>query len=202
MSTVNPGNNLENDGSRIKDQSLILQGPYEGRPYTRADFSEALSAIFTPVEEAVLALGPMMRNHKWRCSAEKASNAKKSYASVVVNVPQIDIDETDGTDLTEVTELRNDSARRTESAEPGRRRPQHVAGPLERDEAVERDGPAHQVQAAAATPDGGTAGEVRRSATASTIDKHTVTQKLKTQTKTTTKTKRHNVIVDRPLYRD
>ncbi|KAK2169813.1 hypothetical protein NP493_1176g00020 [Ridgeia piscesae] len=112
-----------------------------------------------------------MRNHKWRCSAEKASNAKKSYASVVVNVPQIDIDEsdmtdrtdegdeTDGTDLTEVTELRNDSARRTESAEPGRRRPQHVAGPLERDEAVERDEPAHQVQAAAATPDGGTAGE-------------------------------------------
>ena len=57
------------------------------------------------------------------CSADKASKAKTSYASVVLNVPQIDIDEsdmidrtdegdeTDGTGLTEVTELRNDSAR-------------------------------------------------------------------------------------------
>ena len=48
-----------------------------------------------------------------------------------MNVPQIDIDEsdmtdrteegveTDGTVLTEVTELRNDSARQTGSPEPG-----------------------------------------------------------------------------------
>ena len=132
---------------------------------------------------------------------------KKSYASIVLNVPHIEIDESDQTDKTdegdetdgtELTELHNDTVRQTESAEPGRPRPQHVAGPLERDEAAERDGPAHQVQAAAATPNGGTAGEVRQSTTASTTDKQTVTPKLKTQTKTTTMTKRHNVTVDRP----
>ena len=57
--------NLENSGARIKELSLILQGPFEGKPYTRADFSEALGAIFTPVDNAVLALGPLERNHEW-----------------------------------------------------------------------------------------------------------------------------------------
>ena len=57
--------NLENSGARIEEQSLILQGPYDGRPYTRADFSEALGAIFSPVEKAVLALGPLQQNHEW-----------------------------------------------------------------------------------------------------------------------------------------
>ena len=56
---------LESTGARIKELSLILQGPFEGKPYTRADFSEALGAIFTPVDNAVLALGPLERNHEW-----------------------------------------------------------------------------------------------------------------------------------------
>ena len=50
---------------RLNELSMVLQGSYEGRPYTRKDFSESLEAIFSPLGDCLFALGPLNRNHDW-----------------------------------------------------------------------------------------------------------------------------------------
>ena len=56
---------LEDPRERINELSLIMQGPYEGRPYSREDFRDSLGAIFNALDKAMLAIGPLNRNHEW-----------------------------------------------------------------------------------------------------------------------------------------
>ena len=53
---------------RLKEASLVLTGPYDGRPYSRSDLlqgiSDALNATGA-VSAYVLALGPLNKNHEW-----------------------------------------------------------------------------------------------------------------------------------------
>ena len=60
--------NLEDCRERLKEASLILTGPYDGRPYSRSDFMQGIAAAFKcsgPVSAYVLALGPLSRNQEW-----------------------------------------------------------------------------------------------------------------------------------------
>ena len=60
--------NLEDRRERLKEASLILTGPYDGRPYSRSDFMQGIAAAFKssqPVSTYVLALGPLSRNQEW-----------------------------------------------------------------------------------------------------------------------------------------
>jgi hypothetical protein len=60
---------LGDSRDRLKDLSLIFTGPYDGRPYERTDFRTAIEdATGEPVSTAVLALGPLTRNHEWYCT--------------------------------------------------------------------------------------------------------------------------------------
>ena len=53
---------------RLKEASLILTGPYDGRPYNRSDILQGISAALNSTEAVsthVLALGPLNKNHEW-----------------------------------------------------------------------------------------------------------------------------------------
>ena len=56
---------LEDPGERLKELSLILQGPYKGHQYSREDCKDRLGAIFSPLDKAMLAIGPLNRNQEW-----------------------------------------------------------------------------------------------------------------------------------------
>ena len=53
---------------RLKEASLILTGPYDGRPYNRSDLLQGIAAALNATEAVsayVLALGPLNKNHEW-----------------------------------------------------------------------------------------------------------------------------------------
>ena len=59
------GVTLGDSRTRLKENSLVFTGPFDGRPYDRSDFRAAFNEDPIPVSAAVLAFGPLMRNHEW-----------------------------------------------------------------------------------------------------------------------------------------
>ena len=63
---------------RLKDLSLIFTGPYDGRPYERADFKTAIEETTgEAVSTSVLAWCPLTRNREWYCTVH-SSTAKQA----------------------------------------------------------------------------------------------------------------------------
>jgi len=68
---------LGDNRERLKEASLILTGPFEGRPYSRSDFLEGIAAALKtsePVSAHVLALGPLSRNQEWYITMTSVEN--------------------------------------------------------------------------------------------------------------------------------
>ena len=62
---------------RLKEASLILTGPYDGRPYNRSDFLEGIADALGTTEAVsayVLALGPLSRNQEWYITMTSVEN--------------------------------------------------------------------------------------------------------------------------------